>query len=127
MKISSSFSLLVVMAFCTYGTSCKKSTIISSDNSYGLPNAIQTGANIFACRINDSNWITKASILNLGTSFFRSNNRDTLKLSGSGSLNRVLDVISFSVFDKIQTGKSYRLNDTTKAFVNTLVDKAICF
>jgi hypothetical protein len=41
-------------------------------------------------------------------------------LSGSGSSNRALEVITFSIFNRIETGKSYRLNDSTKALVNTL-------
>ena len=120
------FLLIILICFCRILTSCKKDKPIFFDNPYGLPNATQTGANIFAFRVNDSNWITKSSIYNLGTSFSSNNNRDTLRLSGSGSLNRALDVVSFLIFDRIQTGKSYRLNDPTKAFVNTLRLFASC-
>ncbi len=36
---------------------CSKSNNPAPDNPYGLPNATQTGANVFACRVNGRNFI----------------------------------------------------------------------
>lgn len=126
MKISLlSLAVITCMIITSFG-SCKKHTEIIADNPFGLPNATANGSNIFACRINDSNWIVKLSIFNLGSSFLRNNNRDTFSLSGSGAPNRALSLISFVVFDKIKTGSSYKFIDTNKAIVNTFRQSANC-
>jgi len=122
-----SFIILIVAFFSSMSNSCKKTSTIAPDNPFGLPNATQSGANIFACRVNDSNWIVEDSIFKtLGTSFSRSNNRNTLWILASGAANRTFDLISFTIFDKIKTGSSYRLNDTTKALANTFRILANC-
>jgi len=119
--MENAFTILrnVIVIFMILCFSCKKGKESFIDNPYGLPNATQTGSNIFACRVNDSNWITKVSSSTLHSSFRTNNGRDTLGLSGSGSSNRLLETIAFSIFDRIQTGKSYRVNDSTKGLVNT--------
>ena len=97
------------------------------DNSYGLPNATQTGANIFACRINGNNWVLKKlSSYNVGTSWSTSNNRDTLAFWASGSPDTILSLIRFSINRKIQQGVTYRLNDTITAMATALKLNATC-
>ena len=114
--------LIILMSIFSY---CKKTNKIVADNPFGLPNATRTGANIFACRINDSNWIlNQPSIFNLQTSFSRSNSRDSLGFGGNS--DGELQLITFAIFDRIKSGSSYRLNDTTKAFVNTFRVLAAC-
>lgn len=103
---------------------CKKAKEPPPDNPYGLPNATQTGANIFACRVNGKNWTVKSR--NLSTSYRRSNNRDTFSFGGLGLPDSILSLISISIKEKIREGASFRLNDTTNAFAATFRINALC-
>ncbi len=58
--------LTITSILCFGCTSCKKDTTPEADNTYGLPNASQTGANILACRINGKNWVSNQGIYALG-------------------------------------------------------------
>lgn len=118
MKIN--FAIGLILVSLTSCNSCKKEINVEYDNPYELPNATQTGNNTFACRINDSNWVTKRSIYTLRTSFLTSNARDTFSVAASGAENNTLNTITFSIFDKIKTGSTYNLSDTNKVRVNTL-------
>lgn len=66
--------LLIVLIF----NQCKKNPV-NSNTDDGLPPVTQTGANIFACKVNGQNWISKTGSLNLGGGI----NNDTLSLFGS--------------------------------------------
>ena len=57
--------------------SCKKHKN-DADNPYGLPNASQNGANVFACRINDQNYIAYNDINHIGASI----SNDTILIGG---------------------------------------------
>jgi len=118
MKIHFIIGLIIVSLLSC--NSCKKEIFIEYDNPYQLPNATQSGSNIFACRTNDSNWIAKLSIYTLKTSFLTSNSRDTFSVAASGAINNILNTISISIFDKVKTGSTYNLTDTNKVRVNTL-------
>ena len=48
-------------------SSCKNAAAPVPDNPYGLPNATQTGANTFACRINGKNYIVSNWNIGSGT------------------------------------------------------------
>ncbi len=80
MKQTLTISLILVTAFAISGSSCKKNADPLPDNPYGLPNATQTGANIFACRINGQNQIAKNSIYTINA--WMSANNDTLNVGG---------------------------------------------
>ncbi len=59
--IATTFFLIGFVSLCA----CKKqTTTIPPDNPYGLPNATQTGAGIFAYRLNNQNWLAKNDIHN---------------------------------------------------------------
>ncbi len=62
--ILSAFLIITLFTF----NQCKKdkTTDPAPDNPYGLPNATQIGANMFACRVNGVNWISKTDIYHLG-------------------------------------------------------------
>jgi hypothetical protein len=97
---------------------CKKgSTDVQPDNPYGLPNATQTGANIFACRINGVNWIsgTGITILNGGAS------NDTLSLTGADGGANYFERLTIQVFGGAIQGSQKQITTTssTKLFLNT--------
>ena len=123
-----SFLIIIIVAFfSSILHSCKKTSTIVPDNQFGLPNATRSGANIFACRVNDNNWIVDdSSYQRITTSFSTSNNRDSFWVFAAGAADRTFDLILFKIFDKINTGSSYRLNDTTKALANTFRILATC-
>jgi hypothetical protein len=113
----SSLALLLVLG-STFNA-CKKTNKTLADNAYGLPNATETGANIFACRVNDSNWIMPNAYLSeIGTSYSGSNNRDSLWFFARGASNFTFYSIRFSILGVIKTGSEFRLNDTTKTFAD---------
>jgi hypothetical protein len=58
------YFLVAGLFIITSANECKKIGPPTTDN--GLPLATQTGANIFACRVNGVNWIAKNSIYNRG-------------------------------------------------------------
>ncbi len=71
---------IVLSLFCILFSSCKKDkNNPEPDNPYGLPNATQTGANIFACRVNGQNWISEKGIYSIGGGIYN----DTLFAFGS--------------------------------------------
>ncbi len=99
-------SVFLIITLFTFNQ-CKKcnTTDPAPDNPYGLPNATQTGANMFACRVNGNNWISKTDIYNLGA-FVGS---DTLSFGGSGGGN-YFNRLYFFIRNASQ-GASYLLND----------------
>lgn len=88
---------------------CKKGTdnYMNDDNPYGLPNATQTGRDIFACRVNGQNWIAKTDIYNLGA--YVSIGNDTLSF-GAGGGGIPFSRLSFFIRNP-QQAITYRLND----------------
>ncbi len=71
------YTILVIMLF-TNSQCTKAPATPAADNPYGLPNATQTGANVFACRINGINQTAKNSIYSIGA--WMSPNDDTLNV-----------------------------------------------
>ncbi|MBN8835526.1 MAG: hypothetical protein J0H76_14215 [Sphingobacteriales bacterium] len=92
---------------------CKKDKQPTPDNPYGLPNATTEGKNIFACRVNGQNWISKTSIYNLGGGV----SNDTLYAHGSNPSSTTyyeqydIAIAGFSYLNNI-----YLLNDTSIRF-----------
>lgn len=113
-------NILFILIALTCLAACKKHHSPKPDNPYGLPNATQTGANIFACRVDGSNWITKFSSYNIKTSFLTSNDRDSFSIFASGTTNAALDLIQIAISDSVKTGNIYNIADTNKVRVNTL-------
>ena len=112
-------------------TSCKKDTTPAADNPYGLPNATQTGANVFACRINGINQTAKNSIYSIGA--WMSPNDDTLNVFaqfngnyfqsftlGSITKTRVVNQ-SYSFENSIQTSFYYATDSICNAVPSSVV------
>jgi hypothetical protein len=120
------FIVLILSSFFL-AIHCKKNNQPPPDNPYGLPNATQTGANTFGCRVNGTNYVLeKLGGQYIRTSFLKSNNRDTLTFSVKGKPDNIFDLIGFTINSKIQQGATYRFNDTTKAIATTLKSFASC-
>ena len=114
-------------------TACPKPYTPPPDNPYGLPNATQTGADVFACRINGVNWIVDDDSMvyrypsfSVGTSFSKSNVRTSFSIGASGSIEAAIGAMGFVVNQPIQQGATYRLNDTTKAYASAMSFFATC-
>ena len=74
--------IFLAAAIILFSSNCKKNKHpIPPDNPYGLPNATQTGANIFACRVNGQNWISETGIYEMGGGY----SGDTIWASGKTS------------------------------------------
>ena len=80
------------------------------DNPYGLPNATQTGANIFACRLNGQNWVSASGIFHNRAGI----SNDTLAASADRS-NNGFELIVLIVKGNARQGEIYSFSDTTKA------------
>ena len=67
MPISTKTIAILILTSFIFFSNCKKNKDApTTDNDHGLPNATQTGADIFACRINDQNFISLSGIYNMG-------------------------------------------------------------
>ncbi|WP_298390869.1 DUF6252 family protein [Hydrotalea sp.] len=109
------FIALIILTGCS---SCKKTANPPPDNPYGLPNATQTGANIFACLINGTPWIFRGG----GYAILNAKVRDTaFSIGAYDSTTTIIYVLSVP-----STNKIYRLNDTTKVYGLRTVEKS-CF
>jgi hypothetical protein len=102
------FFISIIIAFI--GISCKKHKPPQPDNPYGLPNATQTGANIFACRINGKNWISDKGIFHIRGGI----NNDTLATSADKNESG-FELIVLIVKGSAKQGANYDFSDTTKA------------
>jgi len=117
MKTRNYFLLLLGLCVILTASRCKKNVGPPSDNPYGLPNATQTGANIFACRINGQNWISKTEIFYMGASL----GNDTLGITGSAGSYSFQDII-INLYKNFQQGSLYNLGDSLKGRLFYLAD-----
>jgi len=113
--------------------SCQKNTQSTLDNPYGLPNATQTGVNMFACRINGHNVIVQdPEAYYFGCSFNYNNSRDTMGVSVTNKLQDTLISPIISIGFKImststlQVDSTYSLSDTSKAFAQIITQFSPC-
>ncbi len=115
--------LFVAFLFLLTASECKKPKQLTPDNPYGLPNATQTGANIFACRLNGQNWISKSSIFNLGGGI----TKDTLYAHGSNPISSTYyEQFDIAITDFVTGRNFFMLNDTTRRFAKFSTNKP-CF
>lgn len=89
----------VALLFLLTASECKKPKQIIPDNPYGLPNATQTGAGIFACRVNGQNFIAY---------------NDTLIVGGQPKRSYV-ETIMFQITTNLSQGNIYNINNNTAA------------
>lgn len=106
-----SVRLLMPFLFVTIFTfaQCKKDNTQKPDNPYGLPNATQTGANIFACRINGSNWISEKGLYKMGGGVYA----DTLNCWGTANG----DIISIMIVTAASQGDQFILSAGSNSFI----------
>lgn len=102
-KTFSSFAIILIGLSFT-ASHCKKPKM-QTDNPYGLPNATQTGANIFACRVNGQNWISKQTSFDLGGSIIN----DTLAVKGTYH-GIAVETIYLLIKGDLQQGNMYNVN-----------------
>ncbi len=115
MKIIKLLPPLFLIFTCFCFAQCKKHIHTPTpDNPYGLPNATQTGAGVFACRINGVNAIAKNDINSVGG--WMSKNRDTLSVGGI--FRKVFfQQIAFGSLDKDREVKNvYPIEDSTTMY-----------
>jgi hypothetical protein len=97
--------LLAITIFsCFAFAKCnKEKNVLPPDNPYGLPNATQKGANVFACRVNGENWISKKGIYNMGGGV----DNDTIRVFGSPKINGYFEDITLVIKGNLVEGNTY--------------------
>ncbi len=103
----------IVLTGCLLTACWKTRPFLSTDNPYGLPNATQKGANVFAFRENGSNVIYKENPYSY--KYGRDKN-DTLVAGISIGTNvpPAAHSLTFELYGNIITGKTYNLKDSTQ-------------
>lgn len=110
--------LAISLAFIT-GLSCKKRNNLDAD---GLPKATQTGAMLFACKVNGVNWIAKRSIYNVRGKIVK----DTLSVSAN-ILSSNNEIFGIRILNKeVSENVAYRLNESNSLYGLYISDKD-CF
>jgi len=88
-----------------------------------LPLATQTGANIFACRVNGAAWISKTGSFNLGGGL----TNDTLYVHGSNPESAsYYELFNIAIAGLVIGNNFYLLNDTSRYFAEFSTNKP-CF
>lgn len=118
----SNILLMLCVAVMSMASQCNKKPVDPySDN--GLPPATQTGANIFACKVNRQNWIAK----NFRNNILGYNSNDTLVVSGANPETTSYMELFFIRINHLIAGQQvYRLNDTLKYYAEFVTNKK-CF
>jgi hypothetical protein len=101
-------TLILICIFCF--SQCHKNSSPTPDNPYGLPNATQTGAGVFACRIDGVNFIAKNDINHIGG--WMSPNRDTLNVFGTYSPLYFQTIVIGSTDKNRHINETYYFQDT---------------
>ena len=104
--------LAVLLFLCFCFAQCHKDKTPAPDNPYGLPNATQTGAGVFACRINGTNAIAKNDIYHQGGGV----HNDTLGIFGSSPSGRFFNIISLGVYGNLKESVTYNFKDSIHTF-----------
>ncbi|MBK0383655.1 hypothetical protein I5M32_11865 [Pedobacter sp. SD-b] len=112
------FFLLILSFLLTTGMKCKKENNLDPD---GLPKATQTGANVFACKVNGENWIAENDSYHLSAVF----KHDTLNLKGA--LKSKFEDFYIKIFNtEIKEGVKYHLDDSQNSYAYYLTNQN-CF
>ena len=102
--------LLISIVFCGLFcfAQCKKDrNKPKPDNPYGLPNATQTGAGVFACLINGDKFIGGDKPFYANRAQLR---EDTLGVSGEPYTGRYFQFIQLAIYGNLQEGKLYEVD-----------------
>lgn len=97
--------------------SCKKS-VIAVDNPYGLPNATQRGAGMFAFRMNGSNYFAKNDLYNLGASV----NNDTVSVRAFFDYGHYFGGFYIGTAANAKLNTAYDLSDTIHTYCLFVTD-----
>lgn len=108
--------LLYSILFLFAGNQCKKGQT-NPDNPYGLPNATQNGANVFACLINGSPFIAYNDVNHVGAGFVH----DTLVIAGQPKLRNYLENVVLQILDSFPPINKYPI-DNKKVFASVVTD-----
>ena len=111
------FASLILISLTA--SKCKKEKSPASDNPYGLPNATQIGANIFACLINGQEFIAYNDVNHIGAGFVN----DTLIIAGQPKNKNYLNNILLKLVSNRQKG--LYIIDNFKNF-STLITDSTC-
>lgn len=110
MKVTAhKYVALLFCILCPTWWACFKHTIQPPDNPYGLPNATQNGANIFAYRLDGSNIFTKADIYHLQGTI----RNDTLFISATSPYGLAFVELDFTITPAHQLNTPFSLPDNT--------------
>jgi len=103
----------IALSSCLLAAKCKKDNVTPPDNPYGLPNATQTGADVFAFRENGSNIIYKEN--SFSYKFGRDKNDTVIAGIKIGTnVPPAAHSVIFELYGNITTGKTYNLEDSTQ-------------
>jgi hypothetical protein len=104
MKISKLSFPFILLFIAFVFSQCKKEPV-NPNTDDGLPPATQTGANIFACKVNGQNWISGKSSPDLGVSI----TSDTLAIKGTYHSIGV-ETIYLLIKENLQQDVAYDVN-----------------
>ncbi len=114
------FSISIFILTCSCFVQCKKNNNASiSDNPYGLPNATQTGAGVFACRINGVNFVAGSvpfymnyAQLVKDTIYMNGGIEQSLHFEGVGLfIKQIVSIGNYSI-DSVKVGAAYTTDST---------------
>jgi hypothetical protein len=124
-KVMVSVSLISIL----FLTQCKKET--APDNTYGLPNATESGANIFACVLNGYGTYTNFIV---ATDFNDPNyatsgngawvKTDTLIIAGAPQIGSYFQGIQFTIIGDLQQGAQYSIDSIST--IATIATDSTC-
>ena len=119
--------LLIICTF--FFVECKKEA--SPDNSYGMPNATETGANIFAAELvgigafDAPTYTTFIADNDVNNPFYYSSgngawlNVDTLTIAGAPQAGSYFKGIQFTIIGNLQQGATYSIDGVTTIAVTS--------
>jgi hypothetical protein len=104
--------LVALLCICFCFAQCHKDKSPVPDNPYGLPNATQRGAGVFACRINGVNHIAPNKTGNQGGGA----GNGTVGVFGSFPVTHFYDYLNLGLRGSIKINVKYDLADTLHTF-----------
>jgi hypothetical protein len=119
MKKIQTMPLAALLFICFCFAQCHKDKTPAPDNPYGLPNATQTGAGVFACRINGINAIAKNDIYHQGGG---ASINDTIAVKGSFIIGRFFATIYVGLESNAMENVTYSLADTIHTYCFFITD-----
>lgn len=101
--------LILLTVILTASMKCKKEPTTDPD---GLPKATQTGADIFACKVNGENWISKKFRNNISGGIAN----DTTYVQGALDKEDYFEVFIIKLQGQYKTGNTVKLNEPSRKY-----------